>query len=619
MINRLIYDTQPNVLTSTSTRFTAKNRDILSMKWRDDKEQAVKLINKKLPTECANDVYLRYVKKWNSHAYKGKYSALLWLRTEIAKLTSALQFFPVPLFRLKTIKQRKAQAKLCSDMCQSILVDCTSKINIGLFPTEQKMLDYANLWHFTPTPPTARLSQEEGEAEEAFLVRKKELLAMGRIERLRTDKWWESKIERAYRQFCEHCRIISGKTCLGVAKYVSKTARREFLSRQRANARYIDGMVARNTSTGEEIPLAAVIEGSNANKTIRRTEFMVRMSGFEDIADEHGLMGGFFTITAPSKYHASKTVRGKRETLSIANDKYQGFNPSQTQQYLCKTWSKVRAKLARLSLPYMGMRVAEPNHDATPHWHAIFFFDPKHEAEIVAVVEDYFTEEDRGELVNGITPRVEYKRMDKKKGTATGYIAKYISKNIDGYQLDDNEDGESAASEAISACAWASLWGIRQFQPIGGAPVGIWRELRKLPSTNIKSKKENNALDGKNDSDEKAVTPEIKSFSDLQQEKHPLELARYCADIGNWSMYLEAMGGIFCPRSLMPVSLLYKESENSYGEIVNKTYGVVCLGIEEITRADTWEIVKASATTKGSGVCKRQFVPWSSVNNCTRD
>jgi len=603
MISRLVFGTQPNVITSKSTRFTDENRVILAMKWRDEKEKATRLINKKLPGECTNDIYLRYVKKWNSNAYNGRFNTMQWLRGEIAKLTSALQFFPVPLHQLKTIKRRKAQAKLCADTCQSILIECTAGDKKDLFETEKKMLEYASFWHFSPTPPTARLTQEENETDIAFKIRKNELLAMGRIERLRTDKWWEAKIERAYMQFCEHSRIIGGKTRLGVSTYVSEVARKDFISRKRAGDQYIENMVVRNTVTGEEMPMRSVVDSSTANLEVRRTELMVRMRGFEDIADEHKLIGGFFTITAPSKYHAFTAVERKpKHWSSVHNKKYQGANPSETQRYLCKTWEKARAKLDRLNTPLMGFRVAEPHHDGTPHWHALFFFAPEHESTILEVLESYFTAEDREELHDDITPRFDYKRIDKKRGSATGYIAKYIAKNIDGYKLNDSEK-----SDALSACAWASLWGIRQFQQIGGAPVGVWRELRRLPSTNIKD-------DDKNTES----TTEIKTFTDLKQEKHPLELARYSADIGNWSMYLLSMGGIFCPRSLMPVSLTYTQVKNGYGELVKKTQGVESKGLEKITRDGTWEIVRKINTPQEAGLGKRQFVTWSSVNNCTQ-
>lgn len=92
--------------------------------------------------------------------------------------------------------------------------------------------------------------------------------------------------------------------------------------------------------TGERVSLIDKVAGSVANPANRRRELMARMRGFEDLANEAGLAGAFFTLTAPSKYH-SMQYDGRR------NNKYSGASPRETQKYLCKVWARTRAAAAQ--------------------------------------------------------------------------------------------------------------------------------------------------------------------------------------------------------------------------------------------------------------------------------
>lgn len=87
-------------------------------------------------------------------------------------------------------------------------------------------------------------------------------------------------------------------------------------------------------------------------------------------------------------------------------------------------------------------------------------------------MKDYATREDEDELQgkHGIRPLFEIKPIDHEIGSATGYVVKYISKNIDGYALDgetDDENGRPLKETSKHATAWASCWDIRQFQFLG--------------------------------------------------------------------------------------------------------------------------------------------------------
>ena len=77
--------------------------------------------------------------------------------------------------------------------------------------------------------------------------------------------------------------------------------------------------------------------------------------------------------------------------------------------------------------------------------------------------------------------RVKVKKIDPAKGSAVGYIVKYISKNIHGKHVDtDHETGRSGTDAANRIVGWARMNRIRQFQFLGGASVTVWRELRRL-------------------------------------------------------------------------------------------------------------------------------------------
>ena len=206
--------------------------------------------------------------------------------------------------------------------------------------------------------------------------------------------------------------------------------------------------------------------GSVSNPKIARHELMVRMRGFEDLANEMGLVGMFYTLTAPSKYHATHVHSGQR------NDKYQHASPRQTQKYLCKVWARVRTNGAAkafvhlvfvlLNLITMKLRTGTYCYSCALKKLVCNGHFRKH-----ALKED-------GNEKGASEHRFTVKPIDEEFGSATGYIAKYISKNIDGYGMDgdlDFESGKPVREMAKRVRARASRWNIRQFQQIGGAPL----------------------------------------------------------------------------------------------------------------------------------------------------
>lgn len=157
------------------------------------------------------------------------------------------------------------------------------------------------------------------------------------------------------------------------------------------------------------------------------------------------------------------------------NPKYDRTTPKEAQQYLVSLWACIRSKLARMGIRVYGMRVCEPQLDETPHWHLMLFLPEAYAETVRAVIRDYALRED-GDEPGAQEHRFQAVWIDWSWGTATGHIAKYISKNIDGFGLEEKD----AFSVAQRVTDWAHTWCIRQFQQIGRPPVTVWRELRRI-------------------------------------------------------------------------------------------------------------------------------------------
>lgn len=295
--------------------------------------------------------------------------------------------------------------------------------------------------------------------------------------RLMAPVWWYARLKRMRDIQREHLAIAVGQVQKAATAYVSRGTLGEWLEQKKRNTEFFKKFDLVNNED-DRLAMTDLVYGSVSNPAIRRAELMTRMRGFEDLADEQELAGEFYTITAPSRFHAVHSGGG-------FVSQWNGSNPQDTQKYLCNVWAKSRAALSRAGIHIFGFRVVEPHHDGTPHWHMLLFMRPQ-DVDAVRDILCYqarITDSEELQTPNALTARFHVEPIDPAKGSATGYIAKYISKNIDGYALDgekDDETGESLRDMAKAVSAWASRWRIRQFQQIGGAPVTVWRELRRL-------------------------------------------------------------------------------------------------------------------------------------------
>lgn len=390
---------------------------------------------------------------------------------------------------------------------------------------------------------------------------------MGAIRRLTCELWWRRRLRCIHGRVIEALEIRAHQVHWHASPYVSLDTLQRYMAQKRRNTLTLQSLFAQNED-GDEFSLAELAEKSTANPAIRRGELMTRLAGFDQLSQALGHIGLFLTLTCPSCMHSTHKQSGK------PNPHYDGqTTPREAQQYLLKLWTQIRAKFHRQSIRPYGFRVAEPHHDGTTHWHLLLFIEPAKADALIGIMRDYALR------LNPDEPGAQQRRLEciyinRAEGSAVGYIAKYIAKNTDGYGMEREGEGDGDGNgngngngnhrdTAPRAVAWASTWGIRQFQQIGGPSVSVWRELRRLRT----------ALPG-------GAT---------------LEHCRAAADVGDWARYVQLMGGPQARRDAQAVRLAKRHVERAgrYGDpIAPQIVGVQCGELIQLTRVHAWKIMQ---------------------------
>ncbi len=387
----------------------------------------------------------------------------------------------------------------------------------------------------------------------------KNISTRGAMERLKDEHWWRRAIRKSHGRSVEKIAREFGLVNKQVGIYSSDETLYRRKGHKSRNRKMLEEILVVNEE-GEHFTLAELSDLAVSNPVIRRGELMLRIAGFEEVANGIGHDGEFITLTCPSRMH-SHTIKGHKV---FDNPKFDGTTPRQAQAHLSAVWARIRASLARNGIRLYGFRVAEPNHDGCPHWHLLVFF-PNNQQKLIRDTVLRYALSDSPDEPGAKKHRVTFKAINKSKGTAAGYIAKYIAKNIDGFSLDADSYGGDPLEAAERVDAWASCWGIRQFQQLGGPPVTVWRELRRMDS----------------------------------QEEGVLEMARAAADMGDWVAFVHVMGGPQVCREEFPVRTAYiKEIKKDKGEFPLNKYGELSSGkvigvwvgeVCHVTRWHKWE------------------------------
>ncbi|HAK8205238.1 TPA: replication endonuclease [Salmonella enterica] len=468
--------------------------------------------------------------------------------------------------------------------------------------------------HFKADPP--EWSRFTGNARKKLTTEQLKIA----ISRMISVRFWSRHFRTFTRRWREHLYIAVGDVRRQRSVICSPQWVQHWLASRKRGREIMAETDLEDEETGETLPLLSAVDASVSNNEKRRAEMMTRVKGMEELAElaeldkldnlaqglelDSDYIGLFFTWTAPRQYHAWLET-GRR------NRKWNGASPRETQHYFTRTFKNCSTALTRRGVDIFGMHITESHHDGTPHWHGILFVRREQEATLREVFEYYANAENCGCSCTSHRPGMQpaqsqlmIKPINKRQGSATAYITKHICRNIEGCAPGgrDKETGRPWTELARHSAAWASLWGIKQFQFIGGPPVSVWRELRKL-------------------SDQKKADSVSPVFGELHR----------AAGGSDWAEYTRLQGGLSTVRKNLTMRTWYQMADepDECGQYTTIIKGVYLPGTDKApvaTRTRNWKVKQQKTPRQNAkpGFMKNHrkpaltfLTPWTRINNCT--
>ncbi len=239
-------------------------------------------------------------------------------------------------------------------------------------------------------------------------------------------------------------------------------------------------------SDGHRRTLAEITEGAPARQMAL---LELRAIAQMELAEERGLQAYLVTITVPSRFHPTTTIKNGNKRWSVQNKNYAHLSAQTACDWKTLHWSKLRARLAKAHLDYEVIGALEGTRDATPHWHLLFYIADENEAAARGLFRDVFLYEREGhtrlsdgDLESGADEhRVDFDKVRSQAG-ARAYVTKilrYVLKTVHADANENEDDGEEKPPKPTAEALYARSIGRRAFA-IKQQNIQIWNWLRSV-------------------------------------------------------------------------------------------------------------------------------------------